>query len=137
MEKLKNKGTFYLLKGIVFCISAAVVLSGCIGGEVSVEVKGDRTIQVKSGQVLKLELESNPTTGYTWEIAGFAGSDTLARMGKYDYQRSSSRIGSGGMQIFKFRAKEKGDAKVIFGYKRLWEKEKEPITRYTVKVTVQ
>ena len=133
MVHLKAKSLFC---AVIFL--SLVVLSGCTGGkDISVRIESDTMLTVLRGKVLNLELKSNPTTGYSWEIAGFAGSDFLARMGKYDYKPDSDRIGSGGIQIFSFKTKEKGDAKVIFEYRRAWEEHIEPAERYTVKVTVR
>ncbi len=133
----KDNSISCFLIGLVLSIMMTVTFLGCgTSGDVTVRVKGDKEITIKSGQFLKIELESNPTTGYSWEIAGFAGSDVLGRTGKYDYKPESDRLGSGGVQIFKFKGKEKGNAKIIFEYRRPWEKDIEPVSRYTVRVTV-
>ena len=114
-----------------------VFLSGCgTSSDVSVLAKGDEEISIRPGQILNIELESNPTTGYSWEMVGFSGAGVLGRMGKYDYTPDSDLIGSGGIQTFRFQAKEKGAAKMIFEYRRPWEENVEPVSRYTVRVTV-
>ncbi|MFC1570769.1 protease inhibitor I42 family protein, partial [Candidatus Omnitrophota bacterium] len=128
MVYLKGNNIIRLLMGAALSIIMTVTFSGCgDSGDVSVLVKSDKEITVVSGKILKIELESNPTTGYSWEIAGFAGSDVLGRTGKYEYKPDSDRVGSGGVQIFKFKAKEKGSAKIIFEYRRPWEKNIEPV----------
>ena len=134
MGNLKAKSLFC----VVIFLAGAIVFSGCTQGKsISVRIEGDETLTIPQGKMLSLELKSNPTTGYSWEIAGFAGSDVLGRTGKYDYKADSDRLGSGGIQTFKFETKEKGDAKAIFEYRRPWEENKDPAERYTVRITVR
>lgn len=120
------------------CFLTVFMAAGCSPqATVRIELDDDRDIIVKEGQVLEIAIESNPTTGYLWSLEGFSGTSTLVSTGKYRYVRGAERIGAGGKQIFSFRAENKGSAKLIFEYRRGWEKETSPAKRYTARVTVR
>ena len=120
---------------LIILILAALV--GCgKGKDVSIRVKGDRMADINRGQLLKIELEANATTGYIWELSDSVNKGVLNRIGKYRYIRNSRRIGSGGIQLFRFRGIKKGQARLVFEYRRPWEKEESPARRYTVRVIV-
>jgi len=115
-----------------------VVVFGCSADKkIDIDLKGDEAIAVDLGQVLDVNVEANPTTGYAWSVAGEADGTVLKRTEKYNYKQDSDRIGSGGVQIFSFEAIAKGQTKLVFEYSRSWEKEKEPAKKYTLKVKVR
>jgi inhibitor of cysteine peptidase len=122
----------------VIAIMLPVMMTAGCGSRVprQVALEGDMDISIKKGGVLEISIESNPTTGYLWSLEGFSGTDVLASMGKYKYVRLSDRLGAGGKQIYSFKAVKKGNARLIFEYRREWEKKDNPEKRYTAKVTV-
>ncbi len=97
-------------------------------------------IEVKRGSQLKINIASNPTTGYSWEIEDFKPS--LLEFTERAFASESAgagekkRPGSGGTEIFTFRAKKAGDCSVVFWYKRPWENN-EPAKTYTLTVQVK
>ena len=80
-----------------------------------------RTIEVLRFRTIRLTLESNPTTGYTWEL--LSPNDRSVLREYYSvYRRPASRLaGAGGVQELKFRAIGAGLAKVELVYRRPWE----------------
>lgn len=69
--------------------------------------------------LLRVKLDSNPTTGYYWQVE-LSGSDAVELVSE-DYVADPAPeglVGSGGHQVFVFRALEKGNAKVSFSYER-------------------
>lgn len=122
---------------IFLCFAMVGVLSGCsVPKQVKVQVKGNKTVIVKKGQMLKLELEANATTGYMWELTIGPERDVLSEVGKYRYIHKSRRIGEGGIQQYRFKTLKKGKESLLFEYKRPWEKEKEAVKKFKVKVIV-
>lgn len=98
---------------------------------------GDTPVTVKEGQTLELELESNPTTGYIWEVAFPVNKDILRQERENEFVSRSDLIGAGGVQIFYFKGIKKGKTELVFEYRRPWEKNKDPARRYVVRVSVQ
>ena len=73
-------------------------------------------ITVKAGETFDLVLPSNPSTGYHWEIipeldemiVQFASRDFVAEL--------PVMPGSGGMDVWTFRAVNAGDTTIVLGY---------------------
>jgi predicted secreted protein len=68
--------------------------------------KADSQISVHAGDMFIIELPSNPTTGFTWMLAGDSVPDGLELLGcKYTRAATAPRIvGSGGIDSFAFKA---------------------------------
>ena len=127
------------MKRIIFAaiILLAAYAAGCEGPkEVFVKADGDKMIDVRRGQRLKIELRANATTGYLWEMTEAVNKDVLRQMGKYRYVRDSRRIGAGGVQIFRFEPLRRGQARFVFEYRRSWEKDKKPAKKRVIRVIV-
>ncbi len=121
----------------VFFTIMMLAIAGCAGSDVvRVKVTGDKMTDLRKGQTLEIELEANPTTGYMWEIAASVNEGVLRQIDKYRYVQKSGLIGGGGIQIYRFEGLKKGRAKLVFEYRRPWEKEKKPAEKYVVQVVV-
>ncbi len=81
-------------------------------------------IKTENGQIFSIDLETNPTTGYEWQMDF---DPAYIEFVKKTYIPSSPElIGSGGKETFEFLAKKAGTTEITFSYLRPWE-EKEPI----------
>ena len=81
------------------------------------------TISVKKGETFTVELDSNPSTGYGWDLQLTAGKASLV---KQDFRSStppgSMICGAGGTEIYTYKAEEMGTIELNADYKRSWEK---------------
>jgi inhibitor of cysteine peptidase len=89
------------------------------------EADNGATNSVKSGTVIEIILEGNPTTGYEWGVASFS-TNSLRQIGEARYQPAEPadkrlRVGVGGRFIFKFKAAESGRGDLKLVYRRSWE----------------
>ena len=84
------------------------------------------------GGTFTISLESNPTTGYSWQ-AEF-DSESLELVSE-DFASDSTLIGAGGIQTFEFLALKEGQIEVTMVYKRPWENESIDTKVFPVKVT--
>lgn len=91
-------------------------------------------IYVEVGDVVTLQLEGNPTTGFTWEITTI-DEMVLIVLGDPQYQSDSDLIGSPGVFTFQLRAIAEGETPVQLAYHRSWE-ETEPLQTYGFTVVV-
>jgi inhibitor of cysteine peptidase len=77
-----------------------------------------KTVTVTKGQVLKIQLNENPTTGYRWEPSLSSGmqvmDDTYAAS-------TSGRMGAGGIHTWTLRITGPGTQHFDASYKRSWE----------------
>ena len=76
----------------------------------------DQTIETNPGKTFQITIDSNPTTGYHWEIVGELDKNVLEFISK-DYQSTSPPgiVGGGGVDIWTFKAVAAGQAKITLG----------------------
>jgi predicted secreted protein len=86
--------------------------------------------------MLSLELDSNATTGYSWEMTFPENGKVIKGFGKPRYVQKSELVGAGGFQLFRFHPVKKGTAVLKFEYKRSWETGIKPAKTYVVRVIV-
>jgi inhibitor of cysteine peptidase len=148
--------------GIVCALLAGLVLAaGCAssdgtptgsepdrGGESTV-VPGDEVVlgaedngtqvELQAGQVLVVALESNPTTGYRWEVSE-VDEKVLSQLGEAEFREAPTEgeqmVGVGGTETFRFESAP-GTTTLTLVYHRSWETDVEPLETFTVEVTVQ
>ena len=75
---------------------------------------------VKVNKAFKISLQSNPSTGYRWEIS-FDKAFLKLRVDRFK-RSPSALIGAGGTQSFVLLPIKQGETEVHFLYKRPWEK---------------
>jgi inhibitor of cysteine peptidase len=115
---LTIKRSLLMLLAVLLILS----LSECGGNQVKLSAADNgSTIQLKTGQVLVIELEGNITTGYSWEV-GSVDAALLALQGEVDYaSEDTGLVGSGGVFTFRFEAKQAGETTLQLIYHRPFE----------------
>ena len=91
-------------------------------------------VYVEVGDVVTLELEGNPTTGFAWEVTTI-DETVLVIVDDPQYQSDSDLVGSPGVFTFQFRAIAEGETPVQLVYHRSWE-DTEPLQIYGFTVVV-
>lgn len=87
----------------------------------------ENKISVNAGKNFMIELKSNPTTGYKWQLAEPL-NERIVKLVSSDYLAPNTNlVGAGGKEIWIFKAVKKGEAKIILDYLRPWEKVKPEI----------
>ena len=97
-----------------------------------------KTVQVGLGGTVTLTLESNPTTGFSWNKVEDVDKSIL-KLEKNDYKQKSSpagMVGVGGRNTIVYRALKAGTAKIDLIYMQPWEPDSQFITKYSVTVEV-
>lgn len=76
----------------------------------------DQTIETSPGKTFQIIINSNPTTGYHWEIVGELDKSVVEFVSK-EYQSTSQPglVGGGGVDIWTFKATAAGQAKITLG----------------------
>jgi len=95
-----------------------------------------QSITAGVGQRFAVELNANPTTGYSWQLTAPPGSQV--RLIDEDYTPTAAeQVGGGGVQRFTFEATATGSTSLGFGYVRPWETGVAPAqtAAFPVKVT--
>ena len=115
------------------------LFSGCgTHGTKLTSADNNRQITAKAGDTLTLTLDSNPTTGYSWQVME---TDTaiLVQTGDPEYKQASSSeglVGAGGTETFHFDVVGTGTTTLELGYMRPWESVP-PIDTFSVQVVIQ
>ncbi|BAY09388.1 protease inhibitor I42 family protein [Calothrix sp. NIES-2098] len=94
-----------------------------------------KIITLKRGQILKLRLDENPTTGYRWSMS-VPDSQVLQLNSDNFNQPSNAGIGAGGQRVFAFHANNPGKAKLQMKKLREWIGEQSTIEQFEVTVQV-
>lgn len=116
---MKNRGIY---AGVAVLLAAALT-GGCAGKNTAGTLAPSETAapELEDGD-WRVELEGNPTTGYTWlyrmEPEGIVSEKAS---GFYQNYHESGLVGAGGTFVFDFTGEQEGTAEVIFTYSRPWE----------------
>lgn len=94
-----------------------------VSGTVEVTAKNNgKTVSAAIGNLVRITLESNPSTGYNWELrdfdygaATFHSSDLVAR------KSGNVLMGAPGDTVIVLQAVEPGSQKITAVYRRPWE----------------
>lgn len=93
------------------------------------------TISVAVNEEFVIELDSNPSTGYSWQENHDQSYITLVDKTFEQDPGSKGMPGAGGTEHFRFKALKAGETKITMGYSRSWES-KPPLEarEFTIKV---
>lgn len=98
-----------------------------------------RTVVVPIGAKVTITLQSNPTTGYQWEIVDPLPSclAVIAEPSMVAGQRSETLVGAPGQWRATLRAERRGEGTVLITYQRAWEKQAMAAKSFRVTVRVE
>jgi inhibitor of cysteine peptidase len=97
---------------------------------------GNKVVVREGGQVI-IHLESNPSTGYTWEAKDL---DTTMFQQVGDAVFTSSNpglVGSAGILVLTFQAIKPGSSTLTLVYHRPWETGVDPVNSFSVTVRIK
>ena len=121
------------MRRISFLLIATILLTGCAASSSTptptfppppVETQNtvleptDHTqlIIVKAGETFDVVVPSNPSTGYHWDIIPELDKNIVAFAEQNYFAEQPVVPGSGGMEVWTFRAVSAGDTTVVLGY---------------------
>ncbi len=115
-------------KLLLLCMGVSIsacLLAGC-GAEVKAYTDPEEAIDISASNefIILIALESNPTTGYSWQASY---DETMLELVEETYELGEyakiGLVGAGGTELFRFKALKKGEAEITMVYKRSWETE--------------
>jgi inhibitor of cysteine peptidase len=129
-------------KPLLLAVSVlAIVLASCSinGGDdedhLLTNDDSGQTVEVNQGDRIRIELESNPTTGYEWALDS-TDETILVYEGSTYESEDGNRVGQGGIQTLTFQAAEPGQAEIHLKYWRSFEGDASVVERFDVTITV-
>ena len=96
-----------------------------------------RQLQLAVGDTFSVELKSNPTTGYRWQIADAPNDGVLTAAGDEFIGPDTDSCGAPGRQKLSFRAAAPGETALKLVYVRPWEKGRPSVRSFRLHVTVE
>lgn len=130
----------------VSLLAACVLLIGCQTGPtlpkdavvVTVTENGQQ-VGLRSGQMLVVELERNPTTGYAWQLLQEVDQGILMPDGTKDWKTEQERAAQSNleMQMLRFVAQGQGQTTLQLNYVQPEVGPTTNTTNFTVYVTVE
>jgi inhibitor of cysteine peptidase len=116
--------------------SAATVIDTPVNEMVLTAKDNGSQAELEQGQALLVTLESNPTTGYRWEVSGSV-EPALRQIGEAEFQPQSDLVGAPGVETLRFEAVGPGELTLKLVYHRPWEKGVEPLETFSVYVSIR
>jgi len=98
-------------------------------GPVALELIG----RVKKGESIPVILESNPTTGFIWELTNANGQHVL-QQGEAVFESKSDLLGAPMTQIIYLEGQEEVETSVQFTYRQPWLGDQVPKRKTTIQV---
>ena len=90
-------------------------------------------IKVKAGQRFTIRMESNPTTGYGWQLSKALDEKVVQLVTNAYIPPESKLMGAGGHEAWTFKAIGAGATDISMQYVRPWDKDQPAKTNvYTV-----
>jgi inhibitor of cysteine peptidase len=118
-------GSRHCAVAVAVLVTALAAGCGSSGGAGSNEGGGkvftSSPIDVSMGDTFTISLESNPSTGYTWELSAPLDDAVVVSLGSDHRAGEGSGVGVAGHQLFTFEAVGKGSTTIGLQYVRPWE----------------
>lgn len=75
-----------------------------------------KQLEAEVGSEFKIVIDSNPTTGYHWELVGEMDENIVEFVSR-DYRADTPQtVGSGGVDVWVFKALAVGETTIMLGY---------------------
>ena len=98
----------------------------------------NQATEVAVDGTLTVTLESNPTTGFEWELVIITDETVLEEEGHaFMAPETGAPLGAGGEEIWTFTALKEGKSTISMEYRRPWEQGVEPDKVFVLTVVVK
>lgn len=131
---MKTKTSYSIILATLIML---LILSGCAEKKADFgKDQSGQSAELAIGDILTIELESNPGTGYAWSVIEI-DETVLVQDGESVYNEPSEPGIASGTETLRFKAIGSGKTILKLGYRRSWEANVEPIETYELEVTVE
>jgi inhibitor of cysteine peptidase len=131
-----------LISGIIIGMMAGCSQSSSSPAQVIVdESSNSKTVKVALGGSLQVALNSNHTTGYSWELNQISDTTILEKVSNtYETPQATGEkplVGAGGKELWNFKALKKGTAAISMEYSQPWSGGTKGAQKFNLTVTVE
>ena len=110
-------------------------------GQVNIDASyNGQEVTIDAGKILVLILESNPTTGFSWELSEPIGENLLALIeSRYEpgADTGTGLVGAGGTEVWTFGTLAAGETTITMEYSRPWDGGEKAAQTFEVSVTIK
>lgn len=96
--------------------------------------KTELTTETSVNSQFSIKLKSNPSTGFSW--GALYDADFIELINSTFTPQDSALVGTGGEEVFTFKALKTGETKIEFIYSRKWESV-QPAEKKTYTIKIQ
>ncbi len=121
-------------KLFIFILLLALVRLAFAQNDFSREFK---VMRVPMGKIIKVSLEANPTTGFSWRLVSVSDKSVLEFLKKEFIPAGGELAGAGGVENWSFKTLKSGQSVIVLEYAREWEKDVPPAKREEFSVFVR
>jgi inhibitor of cysteine peptidase len=135
----RSRGLCSVMAASALFLLVLAALAGCGSSKKSETAGTVSSMKVTAGQDFTISLQSNPTTGYQWQLDGPLDEKVVKYVSKEykaDQSGGTENVGAGGVEVWTFKAVGKGGADIKMKYVRPSEKGAKPAEQRVFKVTV-
>ena len=130
-------------KLVLICVILAISLClfACSSAPKSVSVDASysgKTVEVGIDGSVVVTLESNSSTGFSWELTKISDETVLKQVDqKYEGHGAGAPPGAGGQEVWTFKALKKGTSSISMEYSRPWEGGEKAAETFNLTVVVK
>ena len=121
---------------VVVVVGSCGADGGDSGDPQAVSIESGSTAEVETGAWLELPLDSNPSTGYMWEVRDVSDPAVVRLVDDAYVGADTDRVGAAGTQVLTFETLAPGTAEVRLWYIRSFEDPPVPAEEASVTVRV-
>ena len=96
-----------------------------------------KAIKIGVGREFIIVLESNPATGYSWQLAQALDKNVLKVVEIKHSAKKTNLIGAGGKDLWTLQGLQPAETQITFEYARSWEKDIPPVKRSIFTIRIQ
>jgi len=96
-----------------------------------------KQIEIAAGGSFIVTLDSNATTGYSWELKGISNPAILEKTDNKYVAPTSGLMGAGGKEVWTFKALKTGTTTLSMEYSQPWEGGQKGANSFNVTVVVK
>ena len=111
----------WLLIGLIAAVLLAMTACSSSATQVSAdESSSGKQMDIAVGGTLMVTLDSNQTTGYSWELKEIGDTSILQKTDNKYVAPTSGLMGAGGKEVWNFKALKAGNTTLSMGYSQPW-----------------
>ena len=129
----------WLLIGVIAAVLLVITACSRVVSQASVN-ESDSGKQVEiwaNGGILTVTLESNQTTGYSWELREISDPGVLQKTDNEYETPTSGLVGAGSKEVWTFKALNAGTTTLSMEYSQPWEGGQKGAKSFTLTVVVK